>query len=94
LTSNVNHSTTKSKDSLKSKSPTTTKRVSPTPTNRSVSPVPPLKQPSIQKTEDQIEHQKDLPLYRRQLSKPLENTSSTTTAVATTTTASTNSLKR
>jgi hypothetical protein len=94
LTSNVNHSTTKSKDSLKSKSPTTTKRVSPTPTNRSVSPVPPLKQPSKQKTEDQIEHQKDLPLYRRQLSKPLENTSSTTTAVATTTTASTNSLKR
>jgi len=56
------------------------------------SSTPSIKQPSVPKTEAQIEHQKDQPLHRIQVSKPLENSSSPTTV--TTTTASTTSLKR
>ncbi|CAF0833399.1 unnamed protein product [Adineta ricciae] len=76
LTTNVNHSTTKSREP------------SPAPLKRAVSPAPPVKKPttSSPKTEAQIEHQKDQPLYRRQLSKPLENHSSTANVPATTTT--------
>jgi len=85
LISNVNHST--------AKSPTTTKKSSITPTKQAISPVPPIKQPSITKTEAQIEDKKDQPLYRRQLSKQLDNVSLSTSA-ATTTTASPTSLKR
>jgi len=79
LTSNINHSTTK--------------RSSITPTERAVSPAPPTKRPSVSKTESQIKHQKDQPLYRRQLSKPLDNvppSASTTTKRP----SSPNSLKR
>jgi hypothetical protein len=85
LISNVNHST--------AKSPTTTKRSSITPAKPAISPVPPIKRPSITKTEAQIEDKKDQPLYRRQLSKQLDNVSLSTSA-ATTTTASPTSLKR
>jgi hypothetical protein len=114
LTSNVNHSTAKSKESIKSvpessssnvllpsKSPGTVKRSSITSTDRGISPeLSPIKRPSMTKTaerdvspalsakqvnapktttktEAQIEHQKDQPLYKRQLSKTLENTPST-----------------
>ncbi len=97
-TSNVNHSTTKSKESLTPKSPSTSKRSSITPTERAVSPAPPPKRPSVTKTEAQPQHLADKPLYNRQSSKPLENTSSKTTAAAaaaaTTKTGSATSLKR
>jgi hypothetical protein len=100
LTSNVNHSTTKSKESL---SPTTTtKRTSQTPAQRAASPTPPAKkqqqpQPAAPKPEASNQSKKDQPLYRRQSSKPLDNTPSTPTTATTTTTAaatSTSSLKR
>lgn len=68
LTSNVNHSTTK--------------RPSITSTERAASPAPPNKRPSVPKSEAQIEHQKDQPLYRRQLSKPLDHTSTPSTTAA------------
>jgi myosin-light-chain kinase len=80
LTSNVNHSTTKSKESL-----TTTKRANQPSTERAVSPTPPVRKP-----ETPSQNKKDQPLYRRQLSKPLDNTPSTPP----TTTTSTSSIKR
>jgi len=86
LTSNANHST--------AKSPATAKRSNIKPTEQAVSPAPPIKRPSIPKTEAQIEHKKDQPLYRRQISKPLDNISPSTSAAATTTTVSPTSLKR
>ena len=101
LTSNVNHSTTKSKESLTTTTTTTTKRTSPTPGERPASPTPPVKQqqqqkPAASKSESSSESKKDQPLYRRQLSKPLDNTPSTPTTATTTTAAatSTSSLKR
>ncbi|CAF1025030.1 unnamed protein product [Adineta steineri] len=95
LTSNASHSTTISKQPSPLKSPVTTKRSSITSIERAVSPAPPIKRPNtsttITKTEAQVENKKDQRLDRRQISKPLDNTSST---VATTTATSTNSLKR
>lgn len=96
-TSNDNHSKTNSKTSITPKSPSTTKRSSLAPTDNIPSTTLNNKPSNVQKTEAQIEHQKDQPLYRRQPSKPLENTtsSSTTSSLpATTTTTTTNSLKR
>jgi len=98
LTSNVNHSTTKSREPSPSTSTLTTKRPSVIPTQRAVSPAPPpVKQPNASKTdpkiEAQIEHKKNQPLDKRQSSKPVDNTSSSA-PTATTATASTNSLKR
>ncbi|UJR07657.1 hypothetical protein I4U23_011945 [Adineta vaga] len=93
LTSNVSHSTSKSREP----SPAPTKRssiVSSTP--RAVSPAPPVKQSNTlsPNTEAQIERKKDQPLDRRQLSKPLDNHSSTANISSTTASTSTNSLKR
>jgi len=91
LTSNVNHSTPKSKESLT----TTTKRSSITPTERAVSPTPPIKRPNVPKTETPTQDKKDLPLYKkRQSSKPLDSTPSTPAATTTTTSTSLTSLKR
>ena len=105
LTSNDNHSTKKSKEPSPAKSPATAKKSSIISNERAVSPVPPVKRPSASiitpsppppKTEAQIEHQKDQPLYRRQLSKPIDPTSSATLSTTTTSTAgaSTAPLKR
>jgi hypothetical protein len=98
LTSNVNHSTATSKQPSPAKSPATTKRSNIISTERSVSPVPPVKRPSVSittpKTEAQVEHLKDQPLYRRQLSKPLDNSSLSIATTPAAAAASTTSLKR
>jgi len=62
------------KDRSKSPSPSSIKQTNIT--ERSVSPIPSSKQSTIPttKTEAQIEHQKDQPLYKRQLSRTLDNT--------------------
>jgi hypothetical protein len=89
LTSNVNHSTKKSKEPSPAKSPATAKKSSIISNERAVSPAPSVKGPSVSivtpphKTEAQIQHQKDQPLYRRQLSKPIDPTSSATLSTTT-----------
>ncbi|CAF3524904.1 unnamed protein product [Rotaria socialis] len=107
LNTNTNHSTEKSTESLPAKPFEISKKKMITSTEQAVSPALPVKQSSVlathQKTEAQIQHQKDQPLYKRQLSKTLDNNSSpinkSTTATAaaaaaTTTNALATSLKR
>ncbi|CAF1602012.1 unnamed protein product [Rotaria magnacalcarata] len=101
LNTNTNHSTEKSTESLPVKPLEISKKKMITSTEQTVSPALPVKQASVlatnQKTEAQIQHQKDQPLYKRQLSKTLDNNSppinkSTMAAAAATATTTTNAL--
>lgn len=79
-TNPVKRSSLTPNDRSKSPSPSPIKRISIIKTpERSISPIPSPKPSSIPiKTEAEIEHQKDQPLYKRQLSKTLDNATSLT----------------